>query len=750
MKAQMPGADALTWTDDGSSRRLVELLATLGASDDPADARRQALEQAVGALGADAGAVTEAGRVVVAAGLRAGELLPHVLRASAGDGASATVLEAGTRVQALTRELDREAGSAIVVCRAGDERFGQAEVVLLEGMARVLALGLRTLERQALLQRLARIQRCIVRRNDLQQVLDAVVEGARELLGDDLAGLRLVDPAEPDVMALVASTGIEREIAQGELARTPVGSGAGGAAISEDRLVVVDDYEHYANGLAPFAGGALSAVVAAPVHENGRAIGSLTVGSARPGRRYSATERETLAAFAEHASLALTDARNHESAVRQALYDQLTGLPNRTLLHDRLAQALARARRTGEQPSVLYLDLDNFKAINDTLGHAAGDALLRDVARRLAARLRAEDTASRLGGDEFAVLLERADEATAEQAAARLLEAFAEPFVVAGRTLRVSASLGVVTADGHADDALRHADLAMYAAKAAGKGRQATYRPQMQTAATERMTLEADLSQAVERGELLLHYQPVVRLDTGEIRGAEALLRWRHPERGLVPPGHFIALAEDTRLIVPIGRWVLREACRQAARWARHRRWLGMSVNVSVHQLTHPGFVGELAEVLADTDLPPETLLLEVTETVLMQDVEAMIERLWEVRGLGVKIAVDDFGMGHSCLQYLLRFPLDVLKMPREFVGPIAGAAHQQVVGRAILDLGASLGLRVVAEGIETSAQLARLRQRGCTLGQGFLFARPMEAERLDALLDRGARLSATALEPAG
>jgi EAL domain-containing protein (putative c-di-GMP-specific phosphodiesterase class I) len=331
-----------------------------------------------------------------------------------------------------------------------------------------------------------------------------------------------------------------------------------------------------------------------------------------------------------------------------------------------------------------------------------------------------------------------------------VLEAFEEPFVVAGRTLRVSASLGVVTADGHADDALRHADLAMYAAKAAGKGRQATYRPQMQTAATERMTLEADLSHAVERGELVLHYQPVVRLDTGEIRGAEALLRWRHPARGLVPPDQFIPVAEETGLIVPIGRWVLQEACRQAARWAGSRRWLGMSVNVSVHQLTEPAFVAELAEVLATTDLPPETLLLEVTETVLMQDVEAMIERLWEVRRLGVRIAVDDFGMGHSCLQYLLRFPLDVLKMPREFVGPIAGAAHEQVVGGAILDLGASLGLRVVAEGIETSAQLARLRQRGCQLGQGFLFARPLEAQRLEALLQSGAPLSAVSPGPAG
>jgi EAL domain-containing protein (putative c-di-GMP-specific phosphodiesterase class I) len=307
-----------------------------------------------------------------------------------------------------------------------------------------------------------------------------------------------------------------------------------------------------------------------------------------------------------------------------------------------------------------------------------------------------------------------------------------------------------VTADGHADDALRHADLAMYAAKAAGKGRQVTYRPQMQTAATERMTLEADLSHAVARGELLLLYQPVVRLDTGEVRGAEALLRWRHPARGLVPPGHFIPLAEDTRLIVPIGRWALEEACRQAALWARHRRWLGISVNVSVHQLAEPAFVDQLAEILARTALPPETLLLEVTETVLMRDVEAMIERLWEVRRLGVRIAVDDFGMGHSCLQYLLRFPLDVLKMPREFVWSLAGAAHEQVVGGAILDLGASLGLRVVAEGIETSEQLAVLRRRGCRLGQGFLFARPLEAERLDALLRTGAPLSATPGGPGG
>jgi diguanylate cyclase (GGDEF)-like protein len=384
---------------------------------------------------------------------------------------------------------------------------------------------------------------------------------------------------------------------------------------------------------------------------------------------------------------------------------------------------------------VLLLDVDNFKSINDALGHAAGDEVLCAVADRLRECIRDGDTAARLGGDEFAVLLEDCGEDGAERTAARIVEAFAAPFTIDGRGLTAGVSVGVSLDCGSPEDLLRQADLAMYAAKAAGKDRYAAFVPAMQYAADRRRALEADLRRALEDGGLFLQYQPIIRLEDDTVVGAEALLRWNHPERGLIGPGEFIPLAEEAGLIVPVGRWVLGEAARQGAAWQERWPWLGMGVNVSGLQVSHPDFIAHVKGALAESGLCHRNLTLELTESVLMQDVEATIARLWEAKELGVEIAADDFGTGYSSLQYLDRFPLDILKLPRTFVEGLGGDGGGTTIARAVVELGHNLGLRVVGEGIEEPGQLAALRQMGCALGQGFHFARPLDPRDFEVLL---------------
>jgi diguanylate cyclase (GGDEF)-like protein len=481
--------------------------------------------------------------------------------------------------------------------------------------------------------------------------------------------------------------------------------------------------------------------MAAPVREHGKVVGSLLVASVRPERRYTVEERDALAAFAELGSLALTDARMVEQALHDAFHDGLTGLPNRSLFLDRMGQALARAERSGCAAAVLFLDLDRFKTVNDSLGHAAGDELLVAVAERLTASVRPGDTAARFGGDEFAVLLEDiGGRPQAERVATRVLCALESPFRIGGREVFVSASIGIAAGASRADDLVRDADLAMYRAKAEGRGRYELYEPAMHAAVVERLGLEADLQRAVERDELLLDYQPVVDLRRGTVVGVEALLRWRHPERGIVPPGAFIPLAEETQLMPTLGRWVLEAACRQAGRWHEalaHLPEFKISVNLSGRQLQAPGLVGDVAKALSDAGVPPSRLVLEITETVVMTDIGQTIARLEELKRLGVGLAVDDFGTGYSSLQYLRRFPIDVLKVDRAFVADLAGSGDA-TLARAIIDLGGSFGLTVVAEGIEHRDQRLRLLELGCRLGQGFHFCRPVPPAEIDELLARG------------
>jgi diguanylate cyclase (GGDEF)-like protein len=390
--------------------------------------------------------------------------------------------------------------------------------------------------------------------------------------------------------------------------------------------------------------------------------------------------------------------------------------------------------------AALLVDLDDFKTVNDSLGHAAGDELLVGVARRLEGCLRPEDTCARLGGDEFAVLLEDLPGAEAALAVARrVAEAIARPVTVLGSEVAVGASIGVAfgTPGQPADELLRSADLAMYQAKEGEGAKIAVYEPSMHERVLERLALKADLRRALEAEEFELHYQPIVALATGEAVAVEALVRWRHPERGLMLPPAFVPLAEETGLIVPLGAAVLRQACGQARAWRDGGRpGLAVSVNLSARQLASAGLPDEVTAALADASLPPEALTLEITESVLL-DSEVVIARLELLRALGVRIAIDDFGTGYSSLDYLRRFPVDALKIAKPFVAGIgAGAAEQRLVS-AILRLGSTLGLETVAEGIEDASQRDRLRRIGCRHGQGHLFAPPLPPEELGPLLRR-------------
>jgi diguanylate cyclase (GGDEF)-like protein/PAS domain S-box-containing protein len=425
-----------------------------------------------------------------------------------------------------------------------------------------------------------------------------------------------------------------------------------------------------------------------------------------------------------------------EQLAHQAFHDPVTSLANRALFSDRVEHALMRAQRGFPDIAVLFVDLDDFKTVNDSLGHAAGDRVLQEVARRLRLALRPTDTVARFGGDEFAILLEGiTDMPFAADTAARILSGLEVPMEIDGKQLFQRASIGICLVDRQADvpdaaELLRNADVAMYMAKRDSKGSYRVFEPAMHERVVERLELRAELQRAIEEGQLELHYQPVVRLGAHEILGVEALLRWTHPERGSIPPGQFIPLAEDTGLIVGLGRWVLETACREAARFQRmfpRTQPLTMSVNLSVRQLQSDTIISDVSRALRESGLSPSSLVLEITESVMLADTEFAVRRLLELKELGVRLAMDDFGTGYSSLSYLSRFPVDILKMDRSFVGSGENVALQA----AIIALGASLSLDVVAEGIELPEQERSLSELGCEIGQGFLFARPMAPEAL-------------------
>ena len=422
-----------------------------------------------------------------------------------------------------------------------------------------------------------------------------------------------------------------------------------------------------------------------------------------------------------------------------ALKDALTGLANRTLFQDRVEHALMRAQRNPGVVAVLFADLDGFKDVNDTLGHAVGDEVLAAVAQRLQASFRAADTAARLGGDEFAVLLEDLDDPQGAVALVeRFLEELARPFVLGTGTLTVRASIGIALnrAGTDAAELLRNADLAMYTAKAAGRDRYQLFEDGMHAAVVQRVQLEQELERTVAQGELVLHYQPVIALATGRLAGLEALVRWQHPTRGLLGPDEFLPQAEVSGAIVGIGSWVLDEACRQAGRWkARHPEYpLTMAVNLSPRQLFDTDMVDTVDAALARGGLAPSELVLELTESVMVRDTATTLDRLNRLKSLGVGLAIDDFGTGYSSLSYLRSLPFDVLKIDKQFIRGVEGG-DSSAFARAIVKLAQTLGMETVAEGVEEAGQAAELVRLGCTMAQGYYFARPLTVEGVDALL---------------
>jgi diguanylate cyclase (GGDEF)-like protein len=723
-----------------------------------------AVERLAVALDAEITAVLSEERVEASIGFAEGQLPEERLLAVArGRGGELEVPGLGT-CQAISVAMEGGSPGWLLVARFG-EPFAREELELMRGMGRVVSLTLRTIglleeeralraqterqtrentrllgslrERQALLERLSRVQRSIAAQTALNEVLDAIVAGAAELLGDPVAALRLVDTQDPTRIEMVSSRGVGERVLE-RIRLAPIDSGATGEAVRTGRLVVLEDYAGSELGKADIAAAGIRAAMAAPVRERGEVAGCLVVASYAPGRTYSLSEREMLEAFAEHAGLALNDARARAETRRQAFHDALTGLANRALFANHLREALAPGR-TRQAATVLFADLDGFKRVNDSLGHAAGDELLTLVARRLEHCFRPSDLIARFGGDEFAVLIDDvANRAGAAAAARRALDALRAPFNVRGREVQIAASIGVVHGRYAPDHLMRNADLAMYRAKALGRGRFEIFEPQMHAAAVERLDLESDLRRALEQGHLQLYYQPVCRLQGGEIVGVEALARWRHPKRGLIMPREMIPLAEESGLILPIGGWVLREACRQAALWqARHpsepplRIW----VNLSGVQLGQPDLVREIAGALEEASLEPASLALEITESALMTDLEANVDALNELERLGVRLAVDDFGTGYSSLEYLRRFPVDVLKIAKPFVDGLERGPSGVALAKAIVDLGASLELSTVAEGIERPEQQEQLAELGCELGQGYRFSRPLDAAGMDSLL---------------
>jgi diguanylate cyclase (GGDEF)-like protein len=430
--------------------------------------------------------------------------------------------------------------------------------------------------------------------------------------------------------------------------------------------------------------------------------------------------------------VAQNDQKEYERQLTdRALHDSLTGLANRALLSDRLTHSLRAASKWSRQVAVMFVDLDAFKRVNDSLGHADGDTVLIETARRLDALVGPSDTLARFGGDEFVVVLEGIDDVTqAERFALKILETVSEPITTSDTVVRVSASIGIAlgSGDARAQDLIRDADTAMFRAKETGRGRHEVFDEALRQEVSSRLTLETELRAALARDELHLVYQPKIDLLSGDIVGVEALLRWNHPALGAIPPDVFIPIAEETGLIQPIGRFVLEQACAQAAIWCRRDAPFHMAVNVSAHQLAEDGFVDDLARLLDIEGLPPHSLYLEITESVLMRDTARTVEVLAGLHQLGVRVSLDDFGTGYSSLAYLQRFAVDELKIDREFVRDIDRADQRSLV-TAMVAMSAALGLQIVAEGVETVQQSDQLRLLGCHTAQGYLFARPEPAD---------------------
>jgi diguanylate cyclase (GGDEF)-like protein len=516
----------------------------------------------------------------------------------------------------------------------------------------------------------------------------------------------------------------------------PVTNGLAGAVLRQRRTVVIDDYSSWDGGVPEVREAGFRSTVACPVWSGSELVGVLIAGALEQ-RSVLSYERECMELLAAQVGAALVNAHRYverrafEAQLHhQAFHDSLTGLPNRALFVDRLQHALSGLARRRDGLAVLFVDIDRFKMINDSLGHDIGDRLLVEVAGRISSCLRPSDTLARYGGDEFTILLEDPAEDGAARVAERILEVLRLPFTLAGRGVSAGASIGIAFAPspfGEDGDPLREADLAMYRAKERGRGRWEVFDPEMNRYALGRLDSETELAQAIERQQFLLHYQPVVSLAHGRVTGVEALVRWQHPRRGVVSPAEFVPLAEETGAIVPLGRWVLEEACRQAVAWdAEGVPPLQLHVNLSAVQFQRDDLVETVAAVLDATGMAAERLTLEITESVVMQDVGAGIWAMTKLHQLGVRLALDDFGQGYSSLSYLKQFPLDIIKIDRSFVDGLVASNEDQAIVRSVVMLAREMHMTVTAEGVETAEQLDAVRRLGCDEAQGYFLSAPL------------------------
>jgi diguanylate cyclase (GGDEF)-like protein len=723
-----------------STHQLTEYFAAISGAADEATAIAAAVERAAEMVEAEVGAVILDETVHGAWGF--GTHAPVEQLRKTPNGESTLTVPGLGDLRAIRSGLGQLTADALIVARLDDE-FRPEERQMLQGMAQVLGLALRTIRvlaaernlraerereaasarlRQRLVETLLTIQRAISNRKPLPEILDAVTSGAAALLGGADVALILAEGGQGRRLTVASTSNDGVEIKEAE-AREAMATGA----------VLI----------RPNAGGT---VIAAPVRVTGEMAGSLV--AQLPGAAELYTEqRDQLAAFAQQVSLALTDARTVE-AVHEAHHDPVTGLPGRGLFLKILNRVLA-SRGTATDPTcVLFIDLDRFKAVNDSLGHEAGDQLLAAVAGRIRSCVRASDTTARLGGDEFAVLLHDSPVTAATAIGERIINSVKEPFRVAGRDVFIGASVGVAIsrdAGENSDVLLNNADVAMYRAKKAGRGKVLVYEPYMHTEALHYLSLRGDLQKAVQEQEFKLQYQPLVRLDTGEVDGVEALIRWHSPTRGLVSPIDFIPIAEESGVIVEIGQWVLETSALQVANWRKTFPELTLNVNVSGHQLVHPRFADNVMRALAFAGLPSHAVTLELTESVVMNDPVTAVAALSALRELGVRLSLDDFGTGYSSLAYLRELPVDELKIDRAFIARAELTTEDLALVRTIVELARILRLRVVAEGIENAAQLLALRGLGCAFGQGYHLCRPTDPAGIPPVLARPSLIDAVA-----
>jgi diguanylate cyclase (GGDEF)-like protein len=671
--------------------------------------------------------------------------------------------EVAVRIRRGVVELSDSIGGPPVTISVGVACFpedGRTKDVLVEVADRALYLAKpegRSVDRESpadpYLRALDETAIALLDRHDSSILLETILARATALLGTAHGYIYLV---EPDGESLVVSHG--SGIFEGMTGhRMSIHEGVSGQVFRTGAPVAVRDYDAFAERAPDMPIGKFGSVLGVPLASGGTTVGVIGLASGTLDRSFGPRETHALMRFAQLASIALDNSRLFDAAQRGALHDPTTGLPNRELLTDRIAHALASSEGEDAEPiAVILLDLDRFKVINESVGHAVGDRLLAAVGQRLVGILRPSDTVARFGGDEFGIILDPiVDVEDARRIAERIGVELRAPFPMGGREWFISASLGIaVGRPGRATpgEMLREAEIAMVRAKGDPSKRYAVFEASMSDQTMDRIDLENDLRRAIERGELRVHYQPLVDLATDRIVGFEALVRWQHPVRGLVAPLAFIPLAEETGLIVPLGRWVLETACRQARKWRDSRAAsprLFMSVNLSARQFGQPDLVEQVDAILSETGLDPSTLELEITESVVMDQSEAGIRTLSRLREMGVRLVLDDFGTGYSSLAYLKHLPLDTIKIDRTFVAGLEGEADRSIVD-AVIALAHGLRIGVVAEGIETEAQFETLRAMGCDVGQGYLFARPLPALEAGRLLSPSRSRGSTRAAPTG